>query len=80
MVGGIEIEAGGVNKAYNFTTEGPGTDFVAAPEDLKRQFAQCRRFTRALGLLECAHPRYEAEFRRVTERSVQPDSGEAATA
>jgi len=32
-----------------------------APEDLKRQFAQCRRFTKALGLLECAHPRYEAD-------------------
>lgn len=32
-----------------------------APEDLKRQFAQCRRFTRALGVLECAHPRYEAD-------------------
>jgi DNA polymerase-1 len=32
-----------------------------APEELKRQFAQCRRFTRALGLLECAHPRYEAD-------------------
>jgi 5'-3' exonuclease len=32
-----------------------------APEELKRQFAQCRRFVRALGLLECAHPRYEAD-------------------
>jgi 5'-3' exonuclease len=32
-----------------------------APEELKRQFGQCRRFTRALGLLECAHPRYEAD-------------------
>ena len=32
-----------------------------APEELKRQFAQCRRFTRAFGLLECAHPRYEAD-------------------
>jgi 5'-3' exonuclease len=32
-----------------------------APEELKRQFSQCRRFTRALGLLECAHPRYEAD-------------------
>ena len=32
-----------------------------APEDLRRQFGQCRRFTRALGLLECAHPRYEAD-------------------
>jgi len=32
-----------------------------APEELKRQFAQCRRFTQALGLLQCAHPRYEAD-------------------
>ena len=32
-----------------------------APEDLKRQFAQCRRFTRALGLMEWGSPRYEAD-------------------
>jgi DNA polymerase-1 len=32
-----------------------------APPELKRQFAQCRRFTRALGLMECAHPNYEAD-------------------
>lgn len=32
-----------------------------APEELKRQFEQCRRFTRAIGLLECGHPRYEAD-------------------
>jgi len=32
-----------------------------APPELKRQFGQCRRFARALGLLECAHPRYEAD-------------------
>jgi 5'-3' exonuclease len=32
-----------------------------APPELKRQFAQCRRYTRALGLLECAHPKYEAD-------------------
>ena len=32
-----------------------------APEELKRQFAQCRRFTRALGLMEWASPRYEAD-------------------
>ena len=32
-----------------------------APPELKRQFAQCRRFTRALGLLESAHPEYEAD-------------------
>ena len=32
-----------------------------APEELQRQFAQCRRFARALGLLECADPDYEAD-------------------
>lgn len=32
-----------------------------APDDLKRQFEQCRRFTRALGLMECASTRYEAD-------------------
>lgn len=32
-----------------------------APPELKRQFAQCRRFTKALGLMSCAHPRYEAD-------------------
>lgn len=32
-----------------------------APDELKRQFRQCRRFTRALGLMECAHPGYEAD-------------------
>jgi 5'-3' exonuclease len=32
-----------------------------APPELKRQFGQCRRFTRALGLMECAHPNYEAD-------------------
>ena len=32
-----------------------------APEELKRQFGQCRRFTRAFGLVECGHPRYEAD-------------------
>ena len=28
-----------------------------APPELKRQFEQCRRFTRALGLMECAQPK-----------------------
>jgi DNA polymerase-1 len=31
------------------------------PADLKRQFEQCRRFTNALGLMNCGHPRYEAD-------------------
>lgn len=32
-----------------------------APPELKRQFGQCRRFVRALGLMEIASPRYEAD-------------------
>ncbi len=32
-----------------------------APPELKRQFVQCRRYTRALGLMECASPSYEAD-------------------
>ncbi len=32
-----------------------------APAELKRQIGQCRRFARALGLLECADPVYEAD-------------------
>lgn len=32
-----------------------------APPELKRQFLQCRKFTRALGIMECAHPAYEAD-------------------
>jgi len=32
-----------------------------APPELKRQFEQCRRFVRALGVMECGSPRYEAD-------------------
>ena len=32
-----------------------------APPELKRQFEQCRRYVRALGVLEHASPRYEAD-------------------
>ncbi len=32
-----------------------------APPELKRQFQQCRRYVRALGIMECASPRYEAD-------------------
>ena len=32
-----------------------------APPELKRQFQQCREFTHALGVMECAHPIYEAD-------------------
>lgn len=32
-----------------------------APAELKRQFSQCRRYSEALGLMNCAHPQYEAD-------------------
>ncbi len=32
-----------------------------APAELKRQFEQCRRFVRSLGVMEIADPRYEAD-------------------
>ena len=32
-----------------------------APPELKRQFQQCRRFTKALGLMEWGSPHYEAD-------------------
>jgi len=32
-----------------------------APDELKRQFGQCRAFVRAFGLVEAGHPRYEAD-------------------
>jgi len=32
-----------------------------APAELKRQFEQCRRYSRALGLMEVANPKYEAD-------------------
>ena len=32
-----------------------------APPELTRQFELCRRYVRALGLMECAHPEYEAD-------------------
>ena len=32
-----------------------------APPELKRQFGQCLKFTRALGLMGCSHPNYEAD-------------------
>lgn len=32
-----------------------------APDELKRQFVQCRQFSRAMGLLECSDPQYEAD-------------------
>jgi len=32
-----------------------------APPELKRQFQQCRRYVRALGIMECGSPTYEAD-------------------
>ncbi len=32
-----------------------------APPELKRQFEQCRRYVRALGVMECASPSFEAD-------------------
>lgn len=32
-----------------------------APPELERQFEQCRSYTRALGIIEYGHPRYEAD-------------------
>lgn len=32
-----------------------------APPELKRQFEQCRRFTKALGVMNCGSPSYEAD-------------------
>lgn len=32
-----------------------------APPELERQFEQCKSFTRALGIVEYGHPRYEAD-------------------
>jgi 5'-3' exonuclease len=32
-----------------------------APAELKRQFNQCRRYVRALGVMECGSPTYEAD-------------------
>ncbi|HBA33538.1 MAG TPA: flap endonuclease [Gammaproteobacteria bacterium] len=31
------------------------------PQELKRQFTICREFVRALGMIECAHSRYEGD-------------------
>jgi DNA polymerase I len=32
-----------------------------APVELKRQFAQCRRYAEGLGVMACGHPEYEAD-------------------
>jgi 5'-3' exonuclease len=50
-----------------------------APPELKRQFEQCRRFTRALGLMESAHPNYEADDLIGTLVSEGREKGRAST-
>ena len=32
-----------------------------APPELKRQFEQCRRYAKAIGVMQSAHPQYEAD-------------------
>ena len=50
-----------------------------APPELKRQFEQCRRFTEALGLMSCGHPRYEADDLIGTLVRSGRDAGLAST-
>lgn len=50
-----------------------------APPELKRQFEQCRRFVRALGVMECASPAYEADDLIGTLVTHGRDRGRAST-
>lgn len=50
-----------------------------APPELKRQFEQCRQFTRALGVMECAHPIYEADDLIGTLVTVGRSTGRPST-
>ena len=50
-----------------------------APPELKRQFEQCRRFTEALGLMSCGHPRYEADDLIGTLVRIGRDAGLPST-
>ena len=50
-----------------------------APPELKRQFGQCRRFVRALGVMECASPAYEADDLIGTLVTHGRDQGRAST-
>ena len=50
-----------------------------APPELKRQFEQCRRFTEALGLMCCGHPRYEADDLIGTLVRIGRDAGLPST-
>lgn len=46
-----------------------------APPELKRQFELCRRVTRALGVMDCADPSYEADDLIGTIASNMRDAG-----
>ncbi|MEX0976918.1 MAG: 5'-3' exonuclease H3TH domain-containing protein [Woeseia sp.] len=50
-----------------------------APPELKRQFQQCREFTRALGIMHCAHPAFEADDLIGTLVTVGRETGRAST-
>ncbi|HEY5655256.1 MAG TPA: 5'-3' exonuclease H3TH domain-containing protein [Woeseiaceae bacterium] len=50
-----------------------------APPELKRQFILCRRFTEALGILNMAHPGYEADDLIGTLVHVGRDEGRPST-
>lgn len=50
-----------------------------APPELKRQFQQCREFTRALGIMYCAHPCFEADDLIGTLVTAGRETGRAST-
>lgn len=50
-----------------------------APPELKRQVVQCRKFTHALGVMECAHPTFEADDLIGTLVSRGRSTGRAST-
>lgn len=50
-----------------------------APPELKRQFEQCRRVTRALGIMDCADGAYEADDLIGTLAAGMRDAGHCVT-
>jgi DNA polymerase-1 len=50
-----------------------------APPELKRQFDQCRRLTRALGIMECADGAYEADDLIGTMAAGMREAGHCVT-
>jgi DNA polymerase-1 len=50
-----------------------------APPELKRQFEQCRRVTRALGIMDCADGQFEADDLIGTMAAGMRDSGHSIT-